>query len=192
MHYNLYQWLFHRLISVSKNNKRRNRRRFAGQLLIRRKATFVWMACCCLTMTATTTSCRGAWVDNFIIPGTALTYSPLSSRSSSISTTEHVVIFEHTSHGAGGLVLNRPTPIVLRDLKIPRFSNGVFGQHRLYFGCGILSSPVTSARTKGKLKQGNDEEESEDEQDRGYSQVAIGDMSPWFWYVPSCLLATHF
>lgn len=70
-----------------------------------------------------------------------------------------VVIFEHTSMGTGGLVLNQPTPVLLKDLSIPRFS-GVFGSNALMLGYGLV------------------EHESEEE---SKSNIKIGDMAPWFW-----------
>ncbi len=87
-------------------------------------------------------SCR---VVSFIVPGTGLV-----SRDKAVQ----VVIFEHTSLGTGGLVLNCPTPIRLRDLQIPRFE--VFKNHTLMHG-------------------GHGTEESSG------SNVPIGDMAPWFW-----------
>lgn len=160
------------------------------------------LACTLLCICSSTTShlCY-AWVDNFLVPGTALTLDSVATRrrrstaNPSLSSAEQVVIFEHTSHGAGGLVLNRPTPVTLQDLNIPRFSNSVFGQHRLYFGCGILAPTVRVAQRRSKTKlasEGDDQDEDEDEvddedDDNVESQVAIGDMSPWFWYdLSSC------
>ena len=70
---------------------------------------------------------------------------------------EEVLIFEHTERGTGGLVLNQPTPCLLQDLNIPRFE--VFGSNALMLGCGMQS-------------------------DGSGTNVAIGEMSPWFWCVP--------
>ena len=69
---------------------------------------------------------------------------------------EKVVVFEHTlENGTGGLVWNRPTPVLLGDLNIPRFQNE-FASSSLMLGCG-----VESTGTEG--------------------QFSIGDMAPWFW-----------
>lgn len=68
----------------------------------------------------------------------------------------HVVIFEHTeSYGTGALVLNQPTPLRLKDLQIPRFHKA-FAENSLMLGGGVT----------------NDREET---------NVALTDMSPWFW-----------
>jgi len=67
---------------------------------------------------------------------------------------ERLVVFEHTPRGTGALVYNQPTPVKLSDLGIPRFS--VFGGNTLMLGCGMKTS-------------------------QGGSNLAIGDMSPWFW-----------
>lgn len=80
-----------------------------------------------------------------ILPGTGLV-----SKNGGVQ----VVIFEHTSLGTGGLVLNQPTPISLRDLNIPRFQ--AFGSHALMLGCG----------SSAKGREFN---------------VPVGDMAPWFW-----------
>ena len=70
-------------------------------------------------------------------------------------TGERVVIFEHTEHGSGGLVWNRPTPVTLNDLNIPRFQE-VFSKHSLMLGCGTDASGSES-------------------------NIRMGDMAPWFW-----------
>lgn len=84
---------------------------------------------------------------SLILPGTGLV-----SRHS-ISPAVQIVVFEHTLFGTGGLVLNQPTPIRLRDLNIPRFK--VFENHTLMLGCGT-----------GKGSSSN---------------LPVGDMAPWFW-----------
>uniref|UniRef100_A0A7S4JIZ4 Uncharacterized protein n=1 Tax=Odontella aurita TaxID=265563 RepID=A0A7S4JIZ4_9STRA len=71
-----------------------------------------------------------------------------------------VVIFEHTSFGTGGLVLNRPTPVLLKDLAMPRFS-GVFGSNALMLGYGVS---LSESDTEGPG-----------------DNIKIGDMAPWFW-----------
>jgi hypothetical protein len=86
---------------------------------------------------------------SIIEPGTGL-----KSKRKTDTTLEEVLIFEHTELGTGGLVLNRPTPCLLRDLNIPRFE--VFGSNALMLGCGM------------------------DNEGAG-TNVAIGEMSPWFW-----------
>ena len=68
---------------------------------------------------------------------------------------ERVVIFEHTEVGTGGLVWNRPTPVLLGDLNIPRFHTA-FKNHSLMLGCGTES-------TGSEMN------------------IPIGDISPWFW-----------
>ncbi len=88
-----------------------------------------------------------------ILPGTGL----LSTRSRTGVSSVEVVVFEHTEHGTGGLVLNRPAPILLRDIASPRFKD--FGGNSLMLGCGL---------------EGDTSEEKT-------SNVALGDMSPWFW-----------
>lgn len=89
---------------------------------------------------------------SLILPGTGL-ISTRKGNSGNISPVE-VVIFEHTPLGTGGLVLNQPTPIRLNDLGIARFLP--FRNHSLMLGCGF--------------------EEGEE-----YSNVAVGEMAPWFW-----------
>lgn len=71
------------------------------------------------------------------------------------ATGEQVIVFEHTSVGTGGLVYNRPTPLRINDLRIPRFQEA-FGDHSLMLGCGIETSK----------EKGN---------------VPVADMAPWFW-----------
>ena len=67
-----------------------------------------------------------------------------------------VVLFEHTErYGTGGLVLNQPTPLRLKDLDIPLFHKA-FADSSLMLGGGIT----------------NDMEET---------NVALTDMAPWFW-----------
>lgn len=67
-----------------------------------------------------------------------------------------VVIFEHTeSYGTGGLVLNQPTPLRLKDLQIPRFHQA-FAENSLMLGGGVT----------------NDKQET---------NVALTEMAPWFW-----------
>lgn len=67
----------------------------------------------------------------------------------------HVVLFEHTDHhGTGGLVLNQPTPLRLKDLQIPRFHEA-FAEHSLMLGGGVKNDKETN--------------------------VAITEMAPWFW-----------
>mmetsp|Transcript_6161 Transcript_6161/g.12466 ORF Transcript_6161/g.12466 Transcript_6161/m.12466 type:complete len:205 (+) Transcript_6161:159-773(+) len=88
-----------------------------------------------------------------IVPGTGLQATRL--RKGDISLVQ-IVVFEHTEHGTGGLVLNKPAPILLRDIASPRFK--AFGSNSLMLGCGVEST-------------------DEDRRDN----VALGDMSPWFW-----------
>ena len=77
----------------------------------------------------------------------------------------HVVIFEHTqAHGTGGLVLNQPTPLRLKDLQIPRFT-AAFGENSLMLGGGI------HVNHNGRQQQRHQEE----------TNVALTDMAPWFW-----------
>lgn len=69
-----------------------------------------------------------------------------------------VVIFEHTEQfGTGGLVLNQPTPLRLRDLEIPRFHKA-FADHSLMLGGGLSTN--------------NNKRET---------NVALTEMAPWFW-----------
>ena len=67
----------------------------------------------------------------------------------------HVVLFEHTEqYGSGGLVLNQPTPLRLKDLHIPLFHEA-FADNSLMLGGGMTNDKETN--------------------------VAITDMAPWFW-----------
>jgi len=72
------------------------------------------------------------------------------------TTEQRVLIFEHTPRGTGGLVLNQPTPVRLRDLGIPKFS--AFGDNTIVLGCGTTKQPSASA-----------------------TNIPLGDMAPWFW-----------
>ena len=66
-----------------------------------------------------------------------------------------VVIFEHTeSYGTGGLVINQPTPLRLKDLQIPHFHKA-FAENSLMLGGGVTNDKETN--------------------------VALTDMAPWFW-----------
>jgi putative transcriptional regulator len=73
---------------------------------------------------------------------------------------ERILIFEHTALGTGGLVLNRPTPMKLRDLGIPKFVE--FANNSVLLGCGttgVMSSSQSSSKTN----------------------IPLADMAPWFW-----------
>lgn len=72
-------------------------------------------------------------------------------------TQQRVLVFEHTPRGTGGLVLNQPTPIRLRDLNIPRFS--AFADNSIMMGSGTSTTAATSDD----------------------NNVPLGDMAPWFW-----------
>eukprot|EP00977_Amphora_coffeiformis_P020576 scaffold8374_cov175-Amphora_coffeaeformis.AAC.15 len=66
-----------------------------------------------------------------------------------------VVLFEHTEqNGSGGLVLNQPTPLRLKDLHIPIFHEA-FADNSLMLGGGVTNDKETN--------------------------VAMTDMAPWFW-----------
>ena len=72
-----------------------------------------------------------------------------------------VLLFEHTDMGTGGLVLNCPTPIRLRDIPVERFA--FFGDLPLMMGCGF-------------------EMEEEEESFRLLdSHIPLADFTPWFW-----------
>lgn len=75
---------------------------------------------------------------------------------------EEVVVFERTEAGSGGLVLNRPTPVLLGDISSDRFRP--FGSLPLMMGCGI---------------DGGGDSDAAGGEDGG--SVALGDLSPWFW-----------
>ncbi|CAM9201392.1 unnamed protein product, partial [Heterosigma akashiwo] len=92
-----------------------------------------------------------------ISPGTGLRST---NKSSKWDFPIEVLIFEHTEHGSGGLVLNQPTPVFLRDLPFARF-RGTFGRNALMLGCGLQPDVSTG--------------------DSGTSTVAVREMSPWFW-----------
>ena len=68
-----------------------------------------------------------------------------------------IVVFEVSEHGVGGLVYNRPSPIRLKDLGIPKFAS--FGENFLMMGQHDLDSPSAT----------------------GNSVIALGEMAPWFW-----------
>jgi len=77
-----------------------------------------------------------------------------------------VVLFEHTEqYGSGGLVLNQPTPLRVKDLHIPIFHKA-FADNSLMLGGGMTNDRETN--------------------------VAITDMAPWFWLhtVPNLPKAT--
>jgi len=88
----------------------------------------------------------------------ALTIQPgMGFRTKGGQEAERIVVFEYTEeYGTGGLVYNRPTPIRLEDLKIPKFAP--FGKHRLYLGSGMTT-----------------------DEDGDGSNIPVGDMAPWFW-----------
>jgi len=71
---------------------------------------------------------------------------------------ERVLIFEHTPRGTGGLVLNQPTPIRLKDLNIPKFR--AFADNSIVLGCGTSTTTATSNNN---------------------NNVPLSDMAPWFW-----------
>ena len=71
---------------------------------------------------------------------------------------DEIVIFEHTEMGSGGLVLNCPTPVLLKDIGSQTFE--AFGYLPLMLGSGIIDED-------GGVDDG--------------SNVALGDLSPWFW-----------
>ena len=89
-----------------------------------------------------------------LLCGHALVLEPgvgLCSRDGSMQ----VMLFEHTDqHGSGGLVLNQPTPLRLRDLKIPLFHQA-FADNSLMLGGGLSSVSETN--------------------------VPLDAMAPWFW-----------
>lgn len=93
-----------------------------------------------------------------ILPGTGLV-------STNNAVDLQVVIFEHTPLGTGGLVLNQPTPICLRDLDIPRFQK--FENHTIMLGCGSSN-------------------------EEGNFNVPLGDMAPWFWIHSSTNIGKSF
>jgi putative transcriptional regulator len=75
---------------------------------------------------------------------------------SSTFSAERILIFEHTPSGTGGLVLNQPTPIKLRDLGIPKFVE--FAENSVLLGCGTTKAPQSLN-----------------------SNIPLADMAPWFW-----------
>ena len=74
-----------------------------------------------------------------------------------------ILVFEHTEMGTGGLILNQPTPILLKALKIPRFEP--FGELPLMLGCHM---------TEDNKRKGDDSMSAT-------NNLSLGDLSPWFW-----------
>ena len=97
-----------------------------------------------------------------------------------IATDEEVLIFEHTHMGSGGLVLNRPTPLRLKDLSsAARFA--AFGDLPLMLGCGTCMDDGGTCRDDG-----DDEQCDQGSNDlltgiNDRESLAIGDLTPWFW-----------
>ena len=110
-----------------------------------------------------------------ICPGTGL-YS--------LKTNTRVVIFEHTIHGTGGLVLNCPTPLCIGQLPSSRFRP--FKELPLMLGSGLEEE----RKEDDDDDDDNDDEDHDanDENDDGMSNkkknndsIALGEVSPWFW-----------
>ena len=91
-----------------------------------------------------------------------------------------IVIFEHTDvGGTGGLVLNRPTPLLLGPphIDIPRFQP--FKGLPLMLGCGY---------DEDQHDDDDDNDDGDDDQPGGrrrgrggQERFGLGEVSPWFW-----------
>lgn len=103
-----------------------------------------------------------------ITPGTGLW---------SKKTNDQVVIFEHTDHGTGGLVLNCPTPLCIGQLPIPRFQP--FKELPLMLGSGL--ERTTRTTTIASLNEDDEEDEVDQQGEEESNTIALGEVSPWFW-----------
>jgi hypothetical protein len=111
------------------------------------------LSCCLLLVAEQATTVVGYQIS----PGTGLR---------SKKSNDQVVIFEHTDHGTGGLVLNCPTPLCIGELPIPRFQP--FKELPLMLGCGL---------ERGSNDKHDDHLDDQQEE----CNIALGEVSPWFW-----------